>query len=352
MARALRSVVSTSSIAVLLVLVLPAIHASAGTVSVQGGNPYFRVIYSAPLGEHNDLTVTGSADTTNTFHDTAGVTAGSGCTQVDADTATCPADYTEVHLRDLSDIVHLEGTAGAALYGEGGDDQLYGGSAGVRLDGGPGADIMKTGSGGGYVWYGDRGAPVNVTLDGIANDGEAGEGDNVIANVVYGGGGDDTFVGNSSSNKFDGRWGNDTMRGRGGNDDLIGGPDADVEYGGTGNDILSVKDGLSTGGDDHFFGQGGDDSITGDVGNDVLAGGAGNDTIDGVEGSDTERGGPGVDSLRGGNGDDQLSGGADDDTLNSADNGQPDSDVCGTGTDTVTPDASDSVAADCENVTP
>ena len=70
---------------------------------------------------------------------------------------------------------------------------------------------------------------MNVSLDGIANDGAAGEGDNVATTVeqVLGGSGGDTLTGNGAANTLDGRGGGDTIRGGAGNDTLIGGTGAD-----------------------------------------------------------------------------------------------------------------------------
>jgi Ca2+-binding RTX toxin-like protein len=97
-----------------------------------------------------------------------------------------------------------------------------------------------------------------VTVDGRANDGEAGEGDNVIgAEAIIGGSGDDVLVGPSRLAAT-----------------LEGGP--------------------------------GDDRLTGGRENDLLAGGPGNDTLVGGPGADWFLGGPGVDSFACGPGKDQV----------------------------------------------
>jgi Ca2+-binding RTX toxin-like protein len=73
-------------------------------------------------------------------------------------------------------------------------------------------------------------------MDGKANDGEAGEGDNVANDVeaVYGGQGNDTLTGGSRA---------DTIDGEGGNDTITGGGSADFLYGGPGNDTINARDG-------------------------------------------------------------------------------------------------------------
>jgi hypothetical protein len=74
-------------------------------------------------------------------------------------------------------------------------------------------------SGGGdpcdQVLYDSRTAPVTITLDGVADDGEAGEGDNVGADIerATGGSGDDLIVGNAAENFLLGGPGNDVLVG-------------------------------------------------------------------------------------------------------------------------------------------
>ncbi len=83
-----------------------------------------------------------------------------------------------------------------------------------------------------------------------------------------------------------------TILGNGGNDTLIGGPGPDYLSGGSGNDLIE--------------GGGGADTIFGGDGNDVLAGNSGNDKIHGGAGNDTIVGGSGRDRLYGDDGDDLL----------------------------------------------
>jgi hypothetical protein len=126
---------------------------------------------------------------------------------------------------------------------------------------------------------------VNVTLDGNANDGAAGEGDNVEPDVedVTGGSAADTLVGNNSDNQLDGGAGDDTISGGGGNDGLLGGPGRDTIDGGSGRDLLNggsgadtlqTRDGLTDraecgGGTDTVLGEARDD-ISGDCENVAL----------------------------------------------------------------------------------
>lgn len=86
---------------------------------------------------------------------------------------------------------------------------------------------------------------MNVSLDGVANDGEPGEGDNNAADVeqIIGGRGNDTLRGNDLAN---------TLRGDGGNNSLIGGLGDDLLVGGTDNDTAVAA--VAVDGADRFVG--------------------------------------------------------------------------------------------------
>jgi len=121
------------------------------------------------------------------------------------------------------------------LNGDDGDDRLEGGLGADLLTGGPGTDTVR------YA----ADAPVEVTLDGIANDGvvsatpdgrtrveEGGrsEGDNVdLTNEsVDGSSVDDTVAGDARANALTGAAGEDYLDGRGGPDVLTGGGRGDT----------------------------------------------------------------------------------------------------------------------------
>ena len=84
-----------------------------------------------------------------------------------------------------------------------------------------------------------------VTLDGLANDGAAGENDNVgpdndVEDVCWGGTRATRSSETTLANQLDPRIGNDTLRGGSGNDELIGGRgQTDNLDGGPGADILT-----------------------------------------------------------------------------------------------------------------
>jgi hypothetical protein len=132
--------------------------------------------------------------------------------------------------------------------GDAGDDVLFSG-AGVQrgLDGGDGVDTVD---------YSDHAATVNVSLDGVENDGGANDGG--VENVqnierIVGGSGNDSLAGSAAANRLDGGAGDDVLDGSdgsdvlaggGGNDQLTGGSGVDTYAGGEGDDAVTAFDGL------------------------------------------------------------------------------------------------------------
>jgi hypothetical protein len=163
------------------------------------------------------------------------------------------------------------GPGGDALDGGEGDDSLYGGALGGvvgadgddRLNGGRGADLLFGGRGndlldGGTegdtmsgeagkdtVTYDDRTNPVRVSLNGIADDGEKGEGDNVAddVEVIDGGERDDTLSGDADRNLLNGGPGDDEIQANDGSDQLTGGKASDLLEARDGNsDVVDCED--------------------------------------------------------------------------------------------------------------
>jgi Ca2+-binding RTX toxin-like protein len=156
-------------------------------------------------------------------------------------------------------------------------------------------------------------------------------------NVLKGGLGDDSFVGNGAADVFIGGDGYDTVSyensaepvsatidgvaGDGGASDEtpISGrrdnimPDIESIIGGFGDDTLKGSDRTDV--MELLRGGPGNDYVDGRGGNDVVRGGDGADTLVGSEGDDAEVGGPGSDDLAGGKGNDHLFGGSGDDNL-------------------------------------
>jgi Ca2+-binding RTX toxin-like protein len=205
-----------------------------------------------------------------------------------------------------------------------------------------GNDLM-TGGGGDrdlIEWFG-RVNPIHATMAGGADDGQAGEADNVGNDLgdiedVYGGQNADTIYGTDARNEIRGMIGNDqifalggvdTIRGRQGsdtinggdaNDTINGGLHADTIDGGAGVDFtaytgapsamtVDLSTGTTSGGDgsdsltniENVTGTGRNDTIIGNGLQNLLDGGAGDDTLRGGSGNDTLFGAAGADTLDG-----------------------------------------------------
>ncbi|HST38244.1 MAG TPA: calcium-binding protein [Conexibacter sp.] len=180
---------------------------------------------------------------------------------------------------------------GMTLLGGEGDDDVYGGQGDDQLDGGPGNDLVD-GNDGNDVVLGGEGddtvsggrrmstdlvdggpgwdssltdwndttqspEPIAVSLDGVADDGRAGENDNVVgierirtavvALLVAGADpvefevekstwGDSKLIGSPGNDRLAGYVGNDTIDGRGGRDAIAGF---------LGNDTIEARDGVA-----------------------------------------------------------------------------------------------------------
>ena len=151
------------------------------------------------------------------------------------------------------------GSAGDSVYGQAGHDTLsgnngndlmLGGDDNDVLDGGLGADCLFGNAGTDTATYSARTADLKISLDDAANDGQAGEADNVDNDIerVNGGSGDDLIVASSGAtdNLFHGNAGNDTLKGNGGNDKLYGDIGNDNLHAGAGNDSLYGEEGVDT----------------------------------------------------------------------------------------------------------
>jgi len=146
------------------------------------------------------------------------------------------------HLAGGDDADQLAGDDGGdRLAGGAGADRLAGGAGDDELDGGSGGDALEGGAGTDTVRYPGRAALVQVTIDGVANDGEVAvsgegrtrieegarpiEGDNVDATNerVTATRSDDTVSGDGRPNALQGDAGEDFIDGAGGADSLNGG---------------------------------------------------------------------------------------------------------------------------------
>jgi Ca2+-binding RTX toxin-like protein len=207
-----------------------------------------------------------------------------------------------------NDVVTGDGGKGTGLafpttftvYGGDGDDTLTGGATTSNLYGGEGndtfkqqtakvADSMDGGNGTDVVDYSARTASLAITVgSGAADDGEAGEGDDVKSSIenVIGSSVNDTI--SAAADAVDVAH---TFTGGDGVDTLTGGNLADILNGGKGDDVLNggAADDTLNGNDDNdtLIGGAGVDILNGNDGDDMLQGGTGNDTLNGGKGSDT-----------------------------------------------------------------
>jgi Ca2+-binding RTX toxin-like protein len=243
----------------------------------------------------------------------------------------------------------IVGTPGAeAIDGGGGNDTICGLEGNDTLTGGTGADYLDGGDGTDTVRLTAGTAAQHVTLDDVADDGTAGEKDNVRPNneVILGSEGADTIVGTSGNDALFGLGGDDTLQGGDGDDTIAGGTGADDLDGQGGYDNVRLgsdtqtryvtiddiaNDGVAgehdnvrtsneviigSPGSDRILGSSNSDTIAGNGGDDLVYGAGGNDTLTGGAGNDRLVGGDGDDAFTGGAGDDDLDGGAGTDTVN------------------------------------
>jgi Ca2+-binding RTX toxin-like protein len=358
---------AASLIAVLSVLSITAASAHASQLNVAGttlsytdSDPNARNVVTVKISADGKTLIV--ADGGRSGRNTIAITSDGSCT-ISRSTGNCPAagiTLLDIQTGDQDDTVTLSVGIPGRLSGGNGNDKLTGGAADDVLRGEAGADTLAGGDGRDTADYGDRTNPVTVSLDGVAGDGEAGENDNVAADVenVAGGSANDTITGGDADNGLYGNAGNDTISGGNGNDVLDGGPGDDLLDGGIGADSLIGGDGIDkasyasspAGVRVTLDGQPGDgapgendsvdtESVTGSPGDDVLIGNAGANLIEGGAGADRILGGHGIDALDGGPGDDLIQ------SLDS----ERDLVTCGEGTDGVLSDKPD-VRADCEYI--
>ena len=221
------------------------------------------------------------------------------------------------------------------LLGSGGTDKLQGGGNADVLRGGdgddllrdddgssPSADVLDGGAGSDLLdSYRDGdpalAAPVDILLDGVANDGREGEGDNIVAVERFDVGAVRTFAGDAADNAFRAPEVGSAVR-------LSGGDGADV---------LNATDSHG----DEVDGGNGDDTLDGGMGDDRLVGGPGRDTIAGDRPARCNE-------LHC-----DITEGYGNDTIDVRD-GEVDSVQCGPGVDRVLADPADLVTDDCEQV--
>jgi hypothetical protein len=289
-------------LSLLLFLILaPAAHGATVTrtsevLDADGGDEVLvhSVTFEAAAGEVNNVTMAVQAGVLTARDAGAPLTAGKGCVQVDAATATCAVGAQArcspcaainvdglVRLGDGADRAVLTAADGfgptveagdgadvvtspGILEGGPGDDQLTGTDEAEGMSGGAGADVLRGlggddslsgdtepqdgspglpegddvldgGAGRDNVVYVARRIPVTIDLE-AGTAGSAGEHDTLIAiEDAFGGSAADALTGTDGANKLSGGGGRDTILALGGADETDGGRHVNS---GPGNDFL------------------------------------------------------------------------------------------------------------------
>ena len=209
----------------------------------------------------------------------------------------------------------IGGSAGNILIAGNHNDSLYGGVAADTLYAGSGADLLDGGGGVNALYLTNLASGVLVQLNGAAQ-GTATWGATVTDKlynfeIVLGGAGNDTLIGDSNANSLYGGAGNDTLVAGLGVDTLDGGTGTNAVYlngmGTTG--VLIELNGASLGTaiwgttTDALYnfqiavGGSGNDTLVADTLNDSLYGGLGNDTIIASTGKEVLDGGSGTNTV-------------------------------------------------------
>jgi Ca2+-binding RTX toxin-like protein len=299
-------------------------NATSGSLTVVGdasSNNYL-LTFAKAGNTVTSITVSDSVDQ---------ITSPGGICSATGNTVTCTADGTHALTSaavvggDGNDTLDLHASNAPATFpvtfsGNANDD---------RLDAGPENDTFNGGDGHDQADYDGVTGPVNVSADGVANDGAAGETDNIGTDVeeidgtngadtltatssvgsctadctgLFGNGGNDTLNGGGGADLLEGQGGNDTINGGAGDDEIYG--DSDFNFGELptdGNDTIDAG-----AGNDRVAGRGGNDNVAGGDGSDAIDPGSGDDTVSGGAGDDFFYPGPGADDIHGGDGFDVM----------------------------------------------
>ncbi|WP_169501822.1 calcium-binding protein [Kribbella catacumbae] len=315
-------------------LLMGATPASAAASTLVRFEPTTSALHvQAQAGQDNNIAVSFAAGMF-TVTDTVGVAPGIGCTLRDAHSVTCHLPQAEKVVVDAGDgndgvdngsFVPSELRMGAGndlATGSDGQDLLDLGSGNDFADPRGGADVVVGGLGVDTVSYRNHRANVTVSLDNKANDGIAGEGDDIRTDVenVVDGPGDDVIIGSAAANRFMASPGRDVYAGGAGIDTItyenegqgvsisLDDRPNDGKPGEADNVRPDIENLIGTLAADTLVGSAAGNVLMGGEGNDLINGGVGNDLIleslslpllvvGGANGRDVVAGGPGVDTI-------------------------------------------------------
>lgn len=186
-------------------------------------------------------------------------------------------------------------------YGTSGNDSLSTGAGSDSIYAGAGNDTVTDSGGQDTIYGGDGNDRLNVG-DGASDSVFGGSGHDTItsggsdADSAWGDAGNDSITMSDGANLVYGGGENDTIAALGGHDTVFAGSGNDSVTLGSGNDSFGSRS-VDDSGDDTVYGGLGQDSIIGGAGNDRIYGDDDNDVLSGQSGSDTLYGGLGNDTF-------------------------------------------------------
>jgi len=283
---------------------------SAGINFMDGGNGTDTLSYQLATA---GVTVSLATPSLNT-----GWAAGDTYTNVENATGT---DFNDTIYGDDQAINNLQGLAGNdSIYGAGGADVITGGAGNDRLDGGAGFDVAAysgnlsayviTVTASGYtVSGGVDGTDTLSTIERLQFADQSVELDGNAISVHTGTSGNDTFLGTTSVDVFNGGAGQDTVTYEHITSGLtinliLGSSSSGAAKGDTFSSIEIVRGTLF---DDGIYGDDNPNTLYGLAGRDTLYGAGGANFLYGGDDTDNLVGGAGIDYVDGGNGIDTLS---------------------------------------------
>jgi hypothetical protein len=210
---------SLGSLVVVLALgVVPAANAATLKLAYTAQG----IVYTASTGENNGLTITPEGGRVTIADPGAGsirfTTSGNGkCTAVAATVVSCTAaniPKVVIALGDGDDTASVGIAVPTTIDGGSGNDRFVDGPGPEQFTGGDGVDTVD---------YSASIASVAADPDGVADDGVAGEGDNIGTDVenIVGGAGDDTLTAGPNGGTLQGGLGADTFNGGAGDDRIL-----------------------------------------------------------------------------------------------------------------------------------